>query len=151
MCLLVLNILLNLVNFGTCTTSKCDRLIQLLGGFEINEKEVRDIMTDSVIFLSTIMKNKKKSKNIMKRATIVLDWILGLALTKFVPKSSLENKNDNIEDWEVKEGCKFWYVADATHKNSQQVEARIISCHTDDVSGCGDPYKTAQATISCSR
>ncbi len=114
-------------------TKQCDELLTLLGGVSQNEDRVASYILPMIDLVSDTMKDREDCYFVVESGIVVLDWFLGLILSKFIPASDNSSiSNDDIKQTDVKEGDGLWYVLDGTKSDSKRIKVTVVKVHTDD-------------------
>ncbi len=112
---------------------QCDELLTLLGGVMQNEDRVVSCILPMIDFVSDAMKDAEGAYCVLENGVAILDWFLGLILSKFIPVSDdSSGSSDDIKQTGVKEGDEVWYVLDGTKNDSRRIKVTVVKVHTDD-------------------
>jgi hypothetical protein len=129
------NIIIYILMTLACTegqkTRRCSNLLHILGGDLIHEN-AEIFIFELIDFLSISLDVQTVSKAILRRACIVLDWLVGITLPKFVPARNLAVLEDNLNQNDIQEGDEVWYVTNGENVSSERKRARVLKVHTDD-------------------
>lgn len=112
-------------------TRRCSNLLHILGGNFINDSAETYIF-ELIDFLSLSLSEQSISEVVVRRACIVLDWLVGTILPKFVPNHTLVMLEDDLNQNDIKEGDEVWYIPNGEIVNSERKKVRILKVHTDD-------------------
>mmetsp|Transcript_5259 Transcript_5259/g.10027 ORF Transcript_5259/g.10027 Transcript_5259/m.10027 type:complete len:1897 (-) Transcript_5259:139-5829(-) len=129
------NIVIYILMTLACTegqkTRRCFNLLHILGGDLIKES-AETFIFELIDFLSLSLNVQIVRKSVVTRACIVLDWLVGITLPKFIPTLDLTILEDDLNQIDIKEGDELWYLTNGENLNSERKRVRVLKVHTDD-------------------
>ena len=131
-CVWTLHVFMVFVCFEGSKTRRCKNFAYLLSD-RLSNTNIETLIYKLIDMLVMVQKEDSTSTLFINRAIVVLDWLVGMIMPKFIPAPNVIITDDSIDQSEIKEGDKLWYITDGNNANSERVKAKIMKVHTDDL------------------